>query len=128
MQNATTHIGGVPMLEHSSSRPICTMLAASRRVMARSNKALRWSVLVKPDFRLTSSPPKLLAIFPETVVRVGPRIIPVKPIGVTGGIEVFTPWMVALPDFVKRIDEIQSPHRFVNHLASQPYCMLQSHQ
>ena len=51
MQNATTHIGGVPTLEHSSSRPICTMLAAPRRVMARSNKALRWSVLVKRDFR-----------------------------------------------------------------------------
>jgi hypothetical protein len=36
--------------------------------------------------------------------------------------------MVALADFVKRVDEIQSPHRFVNHLTSQPDGMLQSHQ
>jgi hypothetical protein len=36
--------------------------------------------------------------------------------------------MVALSDFVKRVDEIQSPHRSVNHLTSQPDGMLQSHQ
>jgi hypothetical protein len=77
---------------------------------------------------VTSPLPKLLAIFPETVVRVGSRIIPVKPIGVTGGIEVYLPWVVALSDFVKRVNEIQSPHRFVNHLTSQPDGMLQSHQ
>jgi hypothetical protein len=76
----------------------------------------------------TSPPPKLLAIFPEVVVSVGSRIISVKPIGVTGGIEVFAPWMVALPDFMKRVDKIQSPHRFVNHLTSKPDGMLQSHQ
>jgi hypothetical protein len=36
--------------------------------------------------------------------------------------------MVALPDFVKRVDEIQSPHRVVNHLTSQPDGILQSNQ
>ena len=71
---------------------------------------------------------KLLVIFPEAVVRVGSRIIPVKPIGVTGGIKVFAPWIVALPDFVKRVNEIQFPYRVVNHLTSQPDGMLQSHQ
>jgi hypothetical protein len=29
-------------------------------------------------------------------------------------------------DFVKRVDEIQFPHRFVNHLTSQPDGKLQS--
>jgi hypothetical protein len=36
--------------------------------------------------------------------------------------------MVALPDFVKRVDEIQSSHRFINHLTSQPDGILQSYQ
>jgi len=36
--------------------------------------------------------------------------------------------MVALLDFVKRVNEIQFPHRVVNHLTSQPDGMLQSRQ
>jgi hypothetical protein len=36
--------------------------------------------------------------------------------------------MAALPDFVKRVDETQSPHRFVTHLTSQPDGMLESNQ
>jgi hypothetical protein len=69
---------------------------------------------------VTSPPPTFLAIFPETVVRVGLQIIPEKPIGVAGGIEVFATWMVALPDFVKRVNEIQFPHRVVSYPTSQP--------